>query len=402
MNTSLALVLLFSIATIVALVIRRLKIPYTVALVIVGLGLGQTHLLHVPVLSQELLYTVFLPGLIFEAAYHLEYTHVRESKWMILGLVAPGVVMGTLFTAALLLVAGRADPAASLPLRPAILFAALIAATDPIAVVALFKEVGAPRRLSVLVEGESLLNDGTAVVLLTTLLALFAGTSMSIADAAIFFARTVGIGVAVGAALGFGVALVIRRVDEPVIEITLTAIASYGSFAIAEDLHGSGVLATVTAGMICGSYIAKVAMSERTRASMASFWEWVAFALNSIIFLLIGFAVDIHTLLDAWMPICIAYVVSIVVRVVVVGVMTIVLRRTRERITWSWSIVLAWGGLRGALSMVLALALPDTIPHRDRIVAMTFGVVLLSLVVQGLTMGSALRWFGITADVKRG
>ena len=179
------------------------------------------------------------------------------------------------------------------------------------------------------------------------------------------------------------------------IEITLTTIAAYGSFVAAEALHFSGVIATVAAGMLCGNYAARTGMAASTRVSAETFWEYVAFALNSIVFLLIGFRVRIGDLLHSWLPILAAYVAVTAGRGLVVIAVSGLLRPTRRRLPASWSVVLTWGGVRGALSMVLALALPTGLPHRDFLVTTTFGVVILSILVQGLTMSPLLRRLGI-------
>lgn len=212
---------------------------------------------------------------------------------------------------------------------------------------------------------------------------------------ALEFARVVGTGAMVGAAIGFGVAQVIRRVDDAMIEITLTTIAAYGSFVAAERVGASGVIATVVAGMLSGNYAARIGMSPSTRIAVESFWEYVAFALNSLVFLLIGFEVKLTALRDSWQAIVVAYLVVVVGRAVVVALVSAALRRTRERLPARWSAVLAWGGLRGGLSMVLALSLPASMPHRSFIVTVTFGVVVLSILIQGITMGSLLRVLGL-------
>lgn len=395
MDHALNIVVLFSIATAVALAARFLKLPYTVALVVAGLALGPTHLVRPPALTQELLYSLFLPGLLFEAAYHLKFAEFRRSKVRLLSLAIPGVVVGMLVTAALLVASSRFGFGAALGFGYSLVFAAIVAATDPIAVVALFKEVGAPRGLTVLVEGESLLNDGTAVVLFALVLAVVGGGESSVFGAGLFFARVVLVGIGVGAALGLGTAWIMKRLDDPMLEITLTVIAAYGSFAVAEHFHGSGVLATVSAGMLCGSYAANVAMTPETEGAVTGFWQYVAFALNSIVFLLMAFSVQVRTLVANWQAIVIAYLVSLVARAAVVGLVSLALRPTREHVPWSWSAILTWGGLRGALSMVLALGLPEAFPHREAIVAMTTGVVILSILFQGLTISRTLRWFGV-------
>jgi CPA1 family monovalent cation:H+ antiporter len=274
-------------------------------------------------------------------------------------------------------------------------FGALIAATDPIAVVALFKRLQVPHRLSVLVEGESLLNDGTAVVLYTVVVAYATGTVSSVGAMAMDFVTIVGIGVVAGGIVGWVATQVTRRIDEPVIEIMLTVIAAYGSFGLAEQFHGSGVIACVTAGMICGTYGWHHGMSRETRLAVDSFWEYVAFALNSLVFLLIGLEVQASVLAANWRPIGVAYLGSLAARALVVLGTALLLRHTRERLPRAWNTVLVWGGLRGALSMVLALALPADFAHRDMLIDLTFGVVLISLLVQGTSISWLLDTMGL-------
>lgn len=387
---------LFSVATAVALVARRLKVPYTVALVVAGLSLGAAQAFQPPHLTKDLLYAVFLPGLVFEAAFAIEIKKFWQNKIAIFSLAIPGLVVAIALTSFLLVpVANSLNFVEGFALTHGFVFAALIAATDPIAVVSLFKSLGAPKRLAVLIEGESLLNDGTAVVVFTIVLGAVTGGSLSIAGAALDFVRVVGVGALIGAAVGYAISWIIHRVDDPMIEITLTTIAAYGSFVAAERFHFSGVIATVVAGMICGNHAARTGMSPSTRVAVATFWEYLAFALNSIVFLLIGFEVKVSALLAAWKPIVVAYVAMTVGRAAVLHLVALILLRTRERLPRSWPSVLTWGGLRGGLSMVLALALPAELPHRDLIVAMTFGVVVLSILVQGITMGPLLRRLGL-------
>jgi CPA1 family monovalent cation:H+ antiporter len=399
MRIEIVFVTLFSVATAVALAARWLRVPYTVALVVAGLLLGTAHAFVPPQLTKDLLYAVFLPGLLFEAAFHLEFRKFWQNKLAIHALAVPGLVGAVLLTAALLTpVADALHFVENFTLGHGLIFAALIAATDPIAVVALFKSLGAPRRLAVLVEGESLLNDGTAVVAFTLILALVGGRQMSAGAVVLDFLKVVGMGLFIGAAFGFAISKIIQQVDEPMIEITLTTIAAYGSFVAAEHFHFSGVIATVVAGMLCGNYGAHTGMSPTTRIAVESFWEYVAFALNSIVFLLIGFAVRIESLLASWKVILVAYLAVTVGRAAVIFLVSLLLRRSRERMPWSWSGVLVWGGLRGGLSMVLALALPPDFPHRELLINMTFGVVILSILIQGLSMAPLLRRLGIVGE----
>lgn len=392
MRVELVLVALFAVASGVALVARRLKVPYTVALVLAGLTLGTATDFEPLHLTKELVYAVFLPGLLFEAAFSLEFKKFWANKWAIGALALPGVVAAIALTTAILVpVANGLHFVDDFTLADGLIFAAVIAATDPIAVVALFKTLGAPKRLAVLVEGESLLNDGTAVVLFTLVLSFAMGREFNAGSATLEFVKVVGMGVVVGGAVGYAVSTVINQVDDPMIEITLTTIAAYGSFVAAEYFHFSGVIATVVAGMLCGNYAARVGMSPSTRVAVGTFWEYLAFAINSLVFLLIGFEVRLEALVAAWKPIVFAYLAVTLGRAVVLAVVGGALHRTKEKLPWSWTAVLTWGGLRGSLSMVLVLGLPAALPHRDLVITMTFGVVILSILLQGLSMGPLLK-----------
>lgn len=383
-------VLLLSIAMVVALAVRRLKVPYTVALVAVGLCLAQAHLFDLPVLSKGLVYGLVLPGLLFEAAYHLRFDEFMKQKLSISALAVPGVLVCTVIAGLVVARLPLSTHSGALGVSHGLVFAAIVAATDPIAVVALFKTVGAPRQLGVLIEGESLLNDGTAAVLYSILLDFSGPQPTPWTHAPVEFLRAVSVGVASGLVFAFGASLVMKRLNEPLIETTLTSIVAYGSFAVAEHFGGSGVLATVSGGMLCGSYAREVAMSDRTRNAVSDLWEYVSFVLNSVVFLVMGASVKVSGLLGVWRHIVVGYVAVLVARALVVWVVQLALRPTAERFPGKWGLVVTWSGLRGALSMLLALSLPGNFVDRELLIAMTFGVVLLSLFVQGLTISPLL------------
>ena len=386
MHTANAFIILLTVATLVAASSRRLRIPYTIALVAVGLLLGAFGRVDAPRLDKELLFAVFLPGLLFEAAYHLKSDEFWRNKFAIIMLAVPGVIVSIALTALLILGAESAGLLTSFGWRQALVFAALIAATDPVAVVALFRELGVDRRLQVLVEGESLLNDGTSVVIFTLAVAIAGGgTTVTPSPLSLLaqFALMVGGGVAVGLLVALGVTAVMRRLDDPATEITLTMIAAYGSFALAETLGVSGVIATVSAGMLCGSYAERMAMSPATREAVVGFWSYVSFMLNSVVFLLLGLRVHLRALADAWLAILLAYLAVTIGRAIMIVGVSALLRPTRERLEEGWSRILVLGGLRGALSMVLALSLAPNFPARDEIVTITFGVVIVSILLQG-------------------
>lgn len=397
MNTESSFVLLFVVASAVAIGARRFRLPYTVALVLAGLVLGIVHLFAPPNLTKELLYAVFLPGLLFEAAFHLEFRDFWRDRTAIAALAVPGVAAAIALTAVILEpIIKTFELGQGFGWPHAIVFGALIAATDPIAVVGMFKTLGAPRRLSVLIEGESLLNDGTAIVLFSMVLGIVSGGSVSAGGLVLEFVRIVGGGLAIGMLIGLGVSQVIKQIDDPMIEITLTTIAAYGSFLAAEQLGFSGVIATVTAGMLCGNYAARTGMSPTTRIAAETFWEYVAFALNSIVFLLVGLRLHIDELARAWALILAAYAAVTLARAAVVFAVS-ALNRAHRTNAWplSWGTILTWGGMRGSLSMVLALALPPALAQRDLLITVTFGVVLLSILLQGLTMGPLMRRLGV-------
>src|ERR1035437_147159 len=392
MTTESTVVALFVIATAVAVIAHRLRVPYTVALLLAGLGIGTLGLIEPPHLTRSLLFAFILPGLLFEAAFHLDLALLRRNWRIITALAAPGVVVAIGLTALICTFAFRAlglDPEFSMTMG--LVFGGLIAATDPIAVVALFRSMHAPPRLTTLIEGESLLNDGTSIVFLTLILGYVAGTTTTATAIAAQLAVMGGGGILVGLAMGFGVSGVMKRIDDPMIEITLTVIAAYGSFVLAEQLHCSGVLATVVAGVICGGYGEQVAMSPATRTAVNAFWEYASFALNSLVFLMVGFTIPLRSLLASWPEIAIAYVAAIGGRAGVVAVVSVLFNRTGERIPGGWPLILTWGGLRGALSVMLALGLAPDFPHRAQLEAMTLGVVVVSLTLQGLTMRGVLR-----------
>jgi len=395
-------IVLFGVATAVAVLCRWLKVPYTAGLVVAGLLLGSVQVLAPIHLTKELLFAVVLPGLIFEAAFHLPADRFWSDKLTIVSLAVPGVVAAILLTAAVIYpVANGLHFIDGFGFVYALVFAAVIAATDPIAVVGLFKSLGAPKRLSVLVEGESLLNDGTGVVLFTLVLAIAQGQPFTWSGAVLEFVKAVGMGALVGGAFGYLGSKITARLDEPMVEITLTVIAAYGSFVVAEQLHFSGVIATVVAGLLFGNYGATHGMSATTRVAVESFWEYLAFALNSLVFLLIGLEVSLPALLASWPAILVAYAAVLVSRAVVVFGMSRLLGFTREKMPRGWPTVVTWSGLRGALSMVLVLGLPRDLPFRELLVNMTFGVVVLSILGQGLTMPLLMRRLGIVSGRSR-
>lgn len=379
---------LLLIVSIVAIAVRRLRIPYTVALVIVGLLITFQSVIKFE-LTPELILALFVPPLVFEAAFHLNLQELRRNLPAILLLAVPGVIL-TAFIIGGMLVFGL-----KLSLPIALVFGSLIAATDPVAVVALFRTLGVPKRLSTLIEGESLLNDGTAIILFNLMLAIALTSQFDLIDSvAGFFRISIG-GIIVGLVLGWLIAQLISRVDNYLIETTLTTVLAFGSYLVAERLGVSGVLAVVAAGLVNGN-ISPQGMSPTSRIVIFNFWEYVAFLANSLVFLLLGLQVNITALLASWQSILWAILAVFIARIVVVYGLSWLVKRVAEPIPLSWQHILNWGDLRGAISLALALSLPVSLgAERDLLRVMAFGVVLFTLLVQSTTMAPLIRWLKI-------
>lgn len=375
---------LLLIVSIVAIAVRRLRIPYTVALVIAGLLITFQSAIKFE-LTPELILALFVTPLVFEAAFHLNVNELRRNLTAILIMAIPGVIL-TMFIVGGMLLFGI-----HLSLPIALLFGALISATDPVAVVALFRTLGVPKRLTVLIEGESLFNDGTAIVLFNLMIAIVLTSKINLAaSVGQFFIVSIG-GILVGLVLGWLVAQLISRVDNYLIETTLTTVLAFGSYLLADRLGFSGILAVLMAGLVNGN-IGQQGMSPTSRIVIFNFWEYVAFLTNSLLFLLIGLQVNISALLAAWQPILWAILAVFVARTVVVYGLSLLVRRVAEPIPLSWQHILNWGDLRGAICLALALSLPISMgPDRDLLRTMTFGVVLFTLLVQSTTMSPLVK-----------
>lgn len=376
------------IVSIVAILVRRVRLPYTVALVLAGLVLAFQGQLELE-LTPELVLGIFVPPLIFEAAFHLQLRNLRIDVGPILTMAVAGVLISTLVVGGILTMAGV------LPWSVALLFGALISATDPVAVVAMFRAVGAPNRLTTLMEGESLFNDGTAVVLFHIMGGLVLAGALSPVDGIVQFLSVSTGGILIGSLLGYTIARIIARIDDYLIEITLTTILVYGSYLLAEELHVSGVLAVVAAGLFNGN-LGTRGMSPTTRIVLYNFWEYVAFLANSFIFILIGLSVPFDDLVQFLQPALIAVVSVLVARAVAVYGLGFLFRLFKVDLRFPYLHVMAWGGLRGAISLALALGIPLRVGERHQLLAMTFAVVLFTLLVQATTISPLLVRLGFT------
>lgn len=379
---------LLLIAAIVAMIARRFRLPYTVGLVATGVALAYSPAVPRIHLTKELVFTALLPPLIFEAAFHIRWSDLRRNLGVILLLATVGVVISAGITAfGMRAIAGWDWTAA-------VLFGVLIAATDPVSVIATFKEAGVQGRLRLLVEAESLFNDGTAAVAFSMALLLIGGSTLSVTQVAGTFLSTVLGGILCGGAIGGLVLLLAGATEDHLIEITFTTVAAYGSFLIAERLHFSGVLATLTAGIVLGNIGSLGALTDRGREAVVSFWDYVAFVSNSLIFLLLGVREAQLNLSAAAGPILIAIGLVLSGRAVAVYGCLIVFRKSEMRVPAANQHILVWGGLRGALALALSLGLPANTPRREEIITVAFGVVAFSVIVQGLTITPLLRRLG--------
>lgn len=388
LQTETLIIELLLVASLVAIIVKRRHIPYTVALVVVGLFITSQSSVTTE-LTPELILALFVPPLMFEAAFHLNLSELRRNAGAIVILAVPGVLLTMLIVGSILSIT------ISIPLSLAMVFGAIISATDPIAVIALFRLLGVPKRLSVLMEGESLLNDGTALVLYNITLAIALTGKFNLVDGIAEFFRVSAGGIVLGSVLGWVTSRLIARIDDYLIEITLTTVVAYGAYLLGEWLGFSGVLAVVAAGLITGS-LGPQGMSPTTRIVLNNFWEYVTFLVNSLVFLLIGLEVDIPALAGAWQPILLAIGAVLIARLVVIYGLNWITNRVGEPISLRWQHVMAWGGLRGALSLALALSLPLSIgANRELFRAMAFGIALFTLLIQATTMSPLIRRLGI-------
>ena len=400
------LLVLLVVIFVVALFVQRVRLPYTVALVLIGLlgfqpGFRDIHL------TPDLILEVFLPVLLFEGAYNVNAQRLRHELLPVTLLAVPGVLVGTLVTGAIV------HYALALSWGIALLFGALIASTDPIAVVSLFRELGVPRRLALLVEGESLLNDGASITIFQIILAAVVTGEFSIGMGIGRFLLTVAGALAVGAVIGYGGSRLLRVTDSAQIQITATVVAAYGAYLVAEQFTFSGAIAVVVTALLFGNYGSTSGLNPQSVHAISATWDFLGFVANSLVFLLIGIEMDPLTIVRNWWIIAIAFAASIVGRGVVVYLLVPLLHgvpalRRRWAIPYKFMPVLLWGGLRGAVSLALVLSIPLALPNgqpfpdRNLLLLIAFGVVGASLLLQGLTMRPLIRRLGLMSDQTTG
>jgi CPA1 family monovalent cation:H+ antiporter len=387
------LIWLLIAASAVAILAKRLRAPYTVALVAGGLMLSALRLPRLSPLdpgqrpdwlTPDVILIVFLPALVFEGGVKLNVRDLLRNSAPLLLLANLGVLLAALVTGYLV------HWTTGLPVQIALLFGAIISATDPISVLAIFKDLRMDKRLSLIVEGESLLNDGTAAALFQILLAGIISGHLGVSKGVGQFLFAVLGGVVLGSFLGYAGSRLTRTIDDPEVQITLTAIVAYSSYLLAYQLHLSGIIATASAGLIVGNLGTKNC-SAQTKTALESFWAYVAFIMNSLVFLLIGLEMHVDELLRSWRPVLLAVGAVLVGRALSVYLLVPVSNALTEKIPLRWQHVIVWGGLRGALALALALSLDSTFPDRARVLDLTFGVVAFSILVQGLTIKPLLK-----------
>jgi monovalent cation:H+ antiporter, CPA1 family len=358
-------------------------------------------------ISPDVVLTAVLPGLVFEAAFRLHVTDLQRVVGRTIVLAIPGVLL----VAAI--VAGVLHLATGLPLGAAFVVGAIVSATDPLAVVASMRDAGAPRQLATLVEAESLFNDGTGVLLFTIALgSLDANINLTAALPA--FAVAIVASLLLGAACAFVASRLTALVEDYLLELTLTGLLAYGTYLLADGLGLSGIIATVTAGIVLGSYGRRIGMGAQTQQAVDIVWEFLAFVLTALVFLLVGVTISFAELAAAAGPIAWGIIAIFVGRIVVVygllGSLRLLARRLPMNrpsgsewahmgaMPFGWLHLVFWSGLRGAIAFALALAIPLDVPDRQLLQGTIFGIVLFTLLVQGTTAGRVIAWAGVETN----
>ncbi|KPK08784.1 MAG: hypothetical protein AMJ64_02310 [Betaproteobacteria bacterium SG8_39] len=392
---------MLAVAVIAAGLVRRVPLPYTVLLVVVGMllgGLARKVDVLAPLLAfrltPDLVLYVFLPVLIFESAFNLNARQLIKDLAPILVLAVLALLVSTaIIGLGLWAVAG-------VGLVSALLFGALISATDPVAVVALFRELGVSQRLTVLVEGESLLNDATAIVLFKILLAIALGgvlTWTQVTQGLVDFPVVFLGGALVGVAIGIGASEIVRRAQADLTALlVMTFVMAYAAFALAEVLHASGVVA-VTCAALSFAAISVARASQATLTEIRHVWEVAAMICNSLLFLLMGLTLHLPSLLDNAGIIAAAIALMLLGRAIpLYALLPVTIRGFRlPRVSRGEQHVMWWGGLRGGLAIAIALSIPEALPERVLIQQLALGAVLFTLLVNAPSIRPLIRRLGL-------
>lgn len=383
------LIALLLVATGVALITRRFRIPYIAGLVLAGLAI--TELIPDRIrLDSSLIFNLFLPILLFEAALNTDISRLRSTIKPIALLAGPGILICAGITSVLL----RLE--LGLEWIPASLVGVILSITDTALVIAVFREVSVPHRLVTLVEGESLVNDDVALVLFSLILTVYKTGSLSPLYVVQEFLFVIIGGVLVGLALGYLSIGLLSQADDPLGSILLTVAIALGAFQAGQFLHVSGVVAVVVAGLIVGNFEHSQVNSASTQVTLFSFWEYAGFGVNTFIFLLIGLEINITTLWQTLVAVFLAFIAYQVGRAISVYPLLELVRFFDKPIPMRWRHVLFVGNIKGSLSTALALSLPLNLPGREQLIAIILGIVLLSLVGQGVTLPWVVQHLKIT------
>jgi CPA1 family monovalent cation:H+ antiporter len=381
-------------------------LPYTIFLTLVGLAIGILHVgpeLAETGFSTELIFFVFLPPLLFQGSLHMELNRLLSHFWPIVCFAIPGVLVSTMLVGGFINWFGGITS-----VMGALLFGALISPTDPVSVLALFRQAKAPEDLRALVEGESLFNDATGVVLFTILLqAAISGADLGVAAAAIEFIKVSLGGMLLGGVLGLIAFAVMRRIEDHLLDNAICLALAYGAFWLAEVFHLSGVIATVVAGLLIGNYGKKLSMSPKTIETVDNFFESIDFVLNSFLFILIGLElreIPEKIPVDPYRLVFVAILAMLIGRAAVAYSFYWALNQVGTKRPNAWKHILFWGGLRGSIPIALLLHIPvaadlppdSTLAHfRPALLLAGFACVFFSLVVQGLTMKPLMKSLNI-------
>ena len=392
-----AFVLLLAASVLVALATRRTVLPYSVGLVVLGLVVSILDLPIELTLGPEVLLAVLLPALVFDAAYRTDMRLLASTLPAVVLLAIPGVLL-TAGAVALAL-----NAASSMPLAIAFLVGTMLAATDPAAVISVLGHLRAPPRLTTLIEAESLFNDGTGIVIFAIALQAL---SAPVSPLGMFgqLVVVVSVSIALGVAIGWLASLALRPVRDHLLELTISLVAAYGSYLLAQRLGQSGLIATVVCALVLGNHARHSALSGRGRDAVDTVWEFIGFLATTVVFLLIGLSISVDQLRIAAGPIVVVLLALLASRAVVVygllgGLSVLTARMSRvQELPRPWLHVINWSGLRGAVAVALALSLPADLPQRELVLGVVFGCVLLTLLIQGGTAQLLVGWLGLRRE----
>jgi monovalent cation:H+ antiporter, CPA1 family len=385
-----SLLLVLAVGSSVAIGAKRVGVPYNVALVLVGLLAVFADVLPKTPMDPEIILVAFLPVLVFEAALFADADSLRSAARPILALAVPGVAISLLATA------GVATVSLGLPFSAALLLGALLAITDTVSVLLAFRSVRVPHRLAAIMEGESLFNDGTALVLVLVATSFVASGKWSGPEAAKSLTLAMVGGVAVGAGFAALGGLVLRRTPDHLTAILASLVLVFGAALTAERIHASPVIAVVVAGLGIGR-AARTFLEPSRILALQGFWETAGFCLNVIIFLLVGMQIRASMLAQEAASIALAVLALHVGRAVAVyGSFGMLRLAVKEVVPLRWQHVMVLGNIKGALSMAAVLALPHDLPHRERLVTIVFGATFVTLVTQALPFRRLLVALGVT------